>query len=105
MAVKSAYLDAVIRAGALSSLFTMDLEEQPESKPVAPSVVLITAVQCKQIEDLISEHHVDKVRCLNWISNFAQSKNHTAIAVLNQLPNALFDEVLSKIPSFANSAN
>ncbi len=108
MAVKSAYLDAVIRAGALSSLFTMDLDDSPETKPVTqvskPSV-LISGVQCKQIEDLISEHHVDKVRCLNWISKLAQSKNHAAIAVLTQLPSTLFDEVLSKIPSFANTAN
>ena len=112
MAVKSAYLDAVIRAGALSSLFTMDLEESPDIKP-APvsvpqepqSVVLITAAQCKDIENLIDEHNVDKVRCLNWISKFAQSKDYSAIAVLTQLPNTLFDEVLSKIPSFANTAN
>jgi hypothetical protein len=108
MAVKSAYLDAVIRAGALSSLFTMDLEEQAEIKPVTQetkSAVLISAVQCKEIEELIAEHNVDKVRCLNWISKLAQSKHYAAIVVLTQLPNALFDEVLSKIPSFANTAN
>lgn len=55
MSVKSAYLDAVIRAGALSSLFTMDLEEQAESKPVAPETkptVLISAVQCKKSKTL-----------------------------------------------------
>lgn len=108
MAVKSAYLDAVIRAGALSSLFTMDLEDSPETKPVTqeskPSV-LITSAQVKQIEDLIAEYKVDKVRCLNWIIKLTQSKNNTTIAVLNQLPNTLFDEVLSKIPSFANTAN
>jgi hypothetical protein len=105
MAVKSAYLDAVIRAGALSSLFTMDLEEQSDMKPVAQSVVPISSVQCKEIEDLISEHYVDKVRCLNWIIKLVQSKTNTTIAVLTQLPNTLFDEVLSKIPSFANTAN
>ena len=108
MAVKSAYLDAVIRAGALSSLFTMDLEESQESKPVTPetkSVVPISSVQCKEIEDLISEHHVDKVRCLNWIIKLVQSKTNTTIAVFNQLPSTLLDEVLSKIPSFANTAN
>jgi hypothetical protein len=105
MAVKSAYLDAVIRAGALSSLFTMDLEEQADIKPVTQSLVPISAVQCKEIEDLISEHHVDKVRCLNWIIKLVQSKTNTTIAVLTQLPNTLFDEVLSKIPSFANTAN
>lgn len=108
MAVKSAYLDAVIRAGALSSLFTMDLDDSPENKPVAqeskPSG-LITTEQCKQIETLIEQHNVDKTRCLNWISKFAQSKNYSAIADLNHLPNALFNDVLSKIPSFANSAN
>lgn len=108
MAVKSAYLDAVIRAGALSSLFTMDLDDSTETKPVAQEskpLELITATQVNQIESLISEHNVDKVRCLNWISKFAQSKNHSAIAELNQLPNTLLNEVLSKIPSFANTAN
>ena len=108
MAVKSAYLDAVIRAGALSSLFTMDLEEQAETKPVAQEPkppVLITAAQVKQIEDLIDEHKVDKVRCLNWIIKLVQSKTNTTIAVFNQLPSTLLDEVLSKIPSFANTAN
>lgn len=105
MAVKSAYLDAVIRTGALSSLFTMDLEEQADIKPVEQSLVPISAVQCKEIEDLISEHHVDKVRCLNWIIKLVQSKTNTTIAVLTQLPSTLFDEVLSKIPSFANTAN
>ena len=108
MAVKSAYLDAVIRAGALSSLFTMDLEESQETKPVAqeskPSV-LITGAQVKQIETLIEQHNVDKVRCLNWIIKLVQSKTNTTIAVLTQLPSTLFDEVLSKIPTFANTAN
>lgn len=108
MEVKSAYLDAVIRAGALSSLFTMDLEEQADIKPVTQDPkppVLITSAQVKQIEDLIAEHKVDKVRCLNWISKFAQSKNYSAIADLNHLPNALLDDVLGKIPTFANTAN
>lgn len=108
MAVKSAYLDAVIRAGALSSLFTMDLEDSPETKPVTQESkppVLISGAQVKQIEDLIDEHKVDKVRCLNWIIKLVQSKNNTTIAVLNQLPNTLLNEVLSKIPSFANTAN
>ncbi len=108
MSVKSAYLDAVIRAGALSSLFTMDLEDTAETKPVAQESkppVLISGAQVKQIEDLIDEHKVDKVRCLNWIIKLVQSKTNTTIAVLNQLPNTLLDEVLSKIPSFANTAN
>ena len=108
MSVKSAYLDAVIRAGALSSLFTMDLEDTAETKPVAQEPkppVLISGAQVKQIEDLIDEHKVDKVRCLNWIIKLVQSKTNTTIAVLTQLPSTLLDEVLSKIPSFANTAN
>jgi hypothetical protein len=108
MSVKSAYLDAVIRAGALSSLFTMDLEDTAETKPVTQEPkppVLISGAQVKQIEDLIDEHKVDKVRCLNWIIKLVQSKTNTTIAVLNQLPSTLLDEVLSKIPSFANTAN
>ena len=86
----------------------MDLEEQAETKPVTQESkppVLITAAQVKQIEDLIDEHKVDKVRCLNWIIKLVQSKTNTTIAVLTQLPSTLLDEVLSKIPSFANTAN
>jgi len=101
MAVKSAYLDAVIRAGALSSLFTMDLEDSAEAK----AVELISAAQCKQLEQLIQNHHVNATRFLGWLSKFSQSKNYPAITQLNQLPLSLFNAVLEKIPSFANTAN
>ncbi len=101
MAVKSAYLDAVIRAGALSSLFTMDLEDSADSK----AVELISTAQCKQLEQLIQNHQVNAARFLGWLSKFSQSKNHPAITQLNQLPLSLFNAVLEKIPSFANTAN
>ena len=101
MAVKSAYLDAVIRAGALSSLFTLDLEDSVEVKTTA----LISADQCQQLAQLIQNHHVNAPRFLNWLSKFSQSKNHPAITQFDQLPLCLFNSVLEKIPAFANTAN
>jgi hypothetical protein len=101
MAVKSAYLDAVIRAGALSSLFTLDLEDQVDTK----TVELISSAQCKQLEQLIANHQVNSTRFLQWLSKFSQSKNYPAITQFNQLPLCLFNSVLEKIPAFANTAN
>jgi hypothetical protein len=101
MAVKSAYLDAVIRAGALSSLFTLDLEDQVDTK----TVELISSAQCKQLEQLIQNHQVNATRFLQWLSKFSQSKSYPAITQFNQLPLCLFNGVLEKIPAFANTAN
>jgi hypothetical protein len=101
MAVKSAYLDAVIRAGALSSLFTLDLEDQVDTK----TVELISSAQCKQLEQLIANHQVNSTRFLQWLSKFSQSKNYPAITQFDQLPLCLFNSVLEKIPAFANTAN
>jgi hypothetical protein len=101
MAVKSAYLDAVIRAGALSSLFTLDLEDQVDTK----TVELISSAQCKQLEQLIANHQVNPTRFLQWLSKFSQSKSYPAITQFEQLPLCLFNGVLEKIPAFANTAN
>jgi len=101
MAVKSAYLDAVIRAGALSSLFTLDLDDQVDTK----TVELISSAQCKQLEQLIANHQVNATRFLQWLSKFSQSKSYPAITQFNQLPLSLFNSVLEKIPAFANTAN
>jgi tellurite resistance protein len=70
MAVKSAYLDAVIRAGALSSLFTLDLEDQVDTK----TVELISSAQCKQLEQLFEAHpDLDEASRLSIIDdNLAQ---------------------------------
>jgi hypothetical protein len=101
MAVKSAYLDAVIRAGALSSLFTLDLDDQVDTK----TVELISSAQSKQLEQLIANHQVNSTRFLQWLSKFSQSKNYPAITQFDQLPLCLFNSVLEKIPAFANTAN
>jgi len=106
MAVKSAYLDAVIRAGALSSLFTLDLEDNQEpAKSASAKSNFINPKQVDEIQTLINQHKVDSQRFLLWLSKFVQNKGYNAMTEINQLPSALFENVIEKIPSFANTAN
>lgn len=101
MAVKSAYLDAVIRAGALSSLFTLDLEDSNENNK---TVELISATQVQHLTKIVNEYQLDMKRFINWLSKFSQSQKGSAITDLNQLPAALFNSVIEKIPTLATSA-
>ena len=99
MAVKSAYLDAVIRAGALSSLFTMDLEDMGDNK----TVECISAHQVQQLTNIVAEYKLEMPRFINWLSKFNQNHKGSAITELNQLPVSLFNSVIEKIPTLANS--
>lgn len=102
MAVKSAYLDAVIRAGALSSLFTLDLEDSNDNS--SKTVELISASQVQHLTKIVSQHELDMTRFINWLSKFSQSHKGSAITDLNQLPVSLFNSVIEKIPTLATSA-
>jgi hypothetical protein len=99
MTTKSAYLDAVIRAGALSSLFTMDLEDQIESKPLE----LISPSQYDTLMNALSAHQVNTDRFTNWVSKVCESKQLPPIQQLSHMPASLFSGVLAKIPSFASA--
>lgn len=101
MATKSAYLDAVIRAGALSSLFTLDLEDTSDNNK---TVELISASQVQHLTKIVNEYQLDMKRFMTWLSKFSQSQKCSAITDLNQLPVSLFNAVIEKIPTLATSA-
>lgn len=101
MAVKSAYLDAVIRAGALSSLFTMDLEDTSDNS--SKTVELISASQVQQLTKIVNEYQLDMKRFITWLSKFSQNHKGSAITELNQLPVSLFNSVIEKIPTLATA--
>jgi hypothetical protein len=101
MSVKSAYLDAVIRAGALSDLFTLDLEDdvKPEIKPSET----INVTQVQMLESLIENHKVHRERFNTWLIKLSAKNGHT-INHLSQLPSTMLEEVISNLPKFANTA-
>ena len=101
MAVKSAYLDAVNRAGALSSLFTLDLDDNQESNK---TVELITPSQVQHLTKIVNQYQLDMPRFITWLSKFSQNHKGSAITELNQLPVSLLNAVIEKIPTLATSA-
>jgi hypothetical protein len=105
LAVKSSYLDAVIRAGALSDLFTLDLEDEVSPQPPATSnqAELISEAHYKVIVGLIDSHSVSKTRFLSWLSKFCLAKGFSNVKNVKDLPKSLVDEVVEKIPSFSNT--
>jgi hypothetical protein len=93
MTTKSAYLDAVIRAGALSSLFTMDLEDMT-------SVEIISSSQHKLLIKQLETYQVDKERFTNWVNKVCESKQLPTFSDLSQMPLTLFNGCMAKIESF-----
>jgi hypothetical protein len=94
MTTKSAYLDAVIRAGALSSLFTMDLEDMTP-------IEVITSTQHELLIKQLDTCLVDKERFTNWVNKICESKQLQPITDLSQMPSSLFNGCMAKIESFA----
>ena len=101
MATKSAYLDSVIRAGALSSLFTLDLEDTSDNNK---TVELISASQVQHLTKIVNQHNLEMSRFITWLSKFSQNHKGSAITDLNQLPVSLFNSVIEKIPTLATPA-
>jgi hypothetical protein len=96
MCVKSSYLDAVIRAGALSSLFTMDLEDMTP-------VEVITSTQHESLIKQLDTYQVDKERFTNWVNKVCESKQLPPLSDLTQMPSSLFSGCMAKIESFAQA--
>ena len=97
MCVKSSYLDAVIRAGALSSLFTMDLED------MQPILEVITSAQHESLLKQLDNSQVDIQRFTNWVNKICESKQLQPITDLSQMPSSLFSGCIAKIKSFASA--
>ncbi|EGV16435.1 hypothetical protein [Thiocapsa marina] len=74
MAEKSAHIDAVLRLGGLSEVFTQDIEDMPAEasvvrsiKPAASSSIsTITVEQVQRLQTRIHALNLQETRVLNW---------------------------------------
>ncbi len=73
MAEKSAHIDAVLRLGGLSEVFTQDIEDLPTEvavsvvRPIKTAVTTITVEQVQRLQNRIRELNLQETRVLNWI--------------------------------------
>ena len=72
MAEKSAHIDAVLRLGGLSEVFTQDIEDMPTElstvRPIKPAVSTITVEQVERLQNRIRDLNLQETRVLKWIS-------------------------------------
>ena len=72
MAEKSAHIDAVLRLGGLSEVFTQDIEDMPTElstvRPIKPVVSTLTIEQVERLQNRICELNLQGPRVLSWIS-------------------------------------
>ena len=127
MASKSAYIDATLKLAGLSDIFTLDLEDmtpeqvspatpvqsnqrqssvnkQAVKASVKPSVQMISSKQLTALEDIIEQDHIHPTKLLNWLSKVCESQGYASIQQFSQLPVILVDQVMKKLPEFANTA-
>jgi len=124
MASKSAYIDATLKLAGLSDIFTLDLEDMiPEQispattvksnqsypsvnkSPVKPTVQTISPKQLTALEAIIEQDDIHPTKLLNWLSKVCESQGYQSIQQFSQLPVILVDQVMKKLPEFANTAN
>jgi len=124
MASKSAYIDATLKLAGLSDIFTLDLEDMtPEQvspattvksnkshpsvnkSPVKPTVQMISPKQLTALEAIIEQDDIHPTKLLNWLSKVCESQGYQSIQQFSQLPVILVDQVMKKLPEFANTAN
>jgi hypothetical protein len=83
-----------IRSGALSILFTMELEDMTP-------IEVITSTQHELLIKQLDTCQVDKERFTNWVNKICESKQLPPITDLTQMPSSLFNGCMAKIESFA----
>ncbi|MCF6251212.1 MAG: hypothetical protein L3J75_08090 [Methylococcaceae bacterium] len=124
MASKSAYIDATLKLAGLSDIFTLDLEDMmpeqispattgqpnqsqsPVNKPPAkaPSVQTISPKQLTALEQIIKTDHIHSDKLLAWLSKVSVSQGYQPLQQFSELPVILVDQVMKKLPEFANTA-
>jgi len=127
MASKSAYIDATLKLAGLSDIFTLDLEDMtPEqitpattvqsnsiqssvnktANPVSTnlSVQTISEKQITALKQIIEQDHIHPEKLLSWLSKVCVSQGYQAITQFSELPIILVDQVMKKLPEFANTA-
>jgi len=133
MASKSAFIDATLKLAGLSDIFTLDLEDMAsEQTSPAPKVKsnqqryvkkahsehkapamptsakaplsLINPMQLTAVEKIIEQDHIHPEKLLSWLSKVCVAQDYQPIQKLSQLPAVLVDQVMKKLPKFANTA-
>jgi hypothetical protein len=87
MAEKSAHIDATLRLAGLSEVFTQDTEDMTNLKKVN-----------------LQLFKLDQQRFIAYCNKIASAKSLGSIRSLNELPVALFDYVMKKLPELATAA-
>ena len=127
MASKSAFIDATLKLAGLSDIFTLDIEDmateqvapttvqtnqrqssinQPSTKAAdKPSIQTISPKQLTALEAIIEQDDIHPTKLLNWLSKVCESQGYQSIQQFSQLPVILVDQVMKKLPEFANTAN
>ncbi|MBK1642856.1 hypothetical protein CKO12_13450 [Chromatium okenii] len=109
MAEKSAHCDAVLRLAGLSEVFTQDLEDMKnlrtmnENKPSTSSFV-ISEEQHRELSNQLTKLNLDNERFIAYCNKIASAKSLGSIRSLNELPVALFDFVMKKLPELSAAA-
>jgi len=111
MAEKSAHIDATLRLAGLSEVFTQDTEDMTnnlkkvnENKPSTSSSTCITAEQYNELSDNLQLFKLDQQRFIAYCNKIASAKSLGSIRSLNELPVALFDFVMKKLPELSAAA-
>jgi len=110
MAEKSAHIDATLRLAGLSEVFTQDIEEMTnlkkvnENKPSTSSSTCITAEQYRELSDNLQLFKLDQQRFIAYCNKIAIARSLGSIRSLNELPVALFDFVMKKLPELSAAA-
>jgi len=127
MASKSAYIDATLKLAGLSDIFTLDLEDmtpeqiapanavqsnqsqstdnkEPNQVSVKPSVQSISTKQLNALEQIITTDNIHPDKLLNWLSKVSVAQGYQPLQQFSELPVILVDQVMRKLPEFANTA-
>jgi len=127
MASKSAYIDATLKLAGLSDIFTLDLEDMtpeqiapanavqsnqsqstdnkaPKQVSVKPSVQSISTKQLNALKQIITTDNIHPDKLLNWLSKVSVSQGYQPLKQFSELPVILVDQVMKKLPEFANTA-
>jgi len=74
------------------------------NKPsVKPTVQMISPKQLTALEAIIEQDDIHPTKLLNWLSKVCESQGYQSIQQFSQLPVILVDQVMKKLPEFANT--
>ena len=94
-----------------SEVFTQDtddmtnnLKKMNENKPSTSSSTCITEAQHRELSNQLNKLNLDNERFIAYCNKIASAKSLGSIRSLNELPVALFDFVMKKLPELSAAA-